>query len=256
MSNNISTQDAVNMVSKASWYHSFEVLPGIITPGKHFTDAAATLNDRYNLSHNLEGMRALDIGALDGPYTFELERRGAEVVAMDLKDPGRTGFNTAKAVRGSKAQYIQGNVYDLSRLINGKFDLILFFGVWYHLKHPLVAFSEISKLLSDDGMLLLEGECLRNYVEFPGEGEAENPSELVRAMAESSLPITLFYADRYKGDKTNWFIPNLACILEWLRSSGFELTSHGFWDSHPNQRMFGTAKKNPNYAIDVDNPVW
>src|SRR5688500_20215840 len=98
------------MVSKASWYHSFEVLPGVITPGNHFTDAAATLNDRYNLSHNLEGVRAWDIGALDGPYTFELERRGAEGVAMDLKDPGRTGFSSATAVRGSKAKYHTGTL--------------------------------------------------------------------------------------------------------------------------------------------------
>ena len=255
MNDNISVQDAVDMISKASWYHSFEVLPGIMTPGKHVTDAAAVFNEMFNLSSNLEGMRALDIGALDGPYTFELERRGAEVVAVDIKNPDRTGFNTAKTVRGSKAQYIQGNVYELSRLISGKFDIIVFFGVWYHLKHPLIAFNEISKLLSADGLLLLEGECLRNYAEFPGGMDGENPSDLVRVMAESSLPITLFYSDRYKGDKTNWFVPNLACIREWLHSSGFELTSHEFWDSYPNQRMRGTAKKNPDYEIDIDNPV-
>jgi SAM-dependent methyltransferase len=255
MNNNISVKDALDMVSRASWYHSFEVIPGVLTPGKRFIDANAILNDRYNLPHNLEGMKALDIGALDGPYTFELERRGAEVVAIDIQDPNHTGFNTAKSIRRSKAQYVQGNVYELSKLIDGKFDLILFFGVWYHLKHPLVAFNEIWKLLSSDGVLLLEGECLRNYVELP-DGKGENPSELVRAMAESSIPITLFYSDKYKGDKYSWFIPNLACIREWLHASGFELTSHGFWDSHPHQRMFGTAKKNLNYEIVVDNPVW
>lgn len=255
MNNNISTQAALDMVSKASWYHSFEVMPGILTPGKHFTDAAATFNDRYNLSNNLKGLKALDIGALDGPYTFELERRGAEVVAIDIQNPNHTGFNTAKSIRGSKAQYIQGSVYELSRLVDNKFDIITFFGVWYHLKHPLIAFSEISKILSVDGLLLLAGECLRNYAEVP-KARKNKQDNLVRAMAESSIPITLFYSDKYKDDKYSWFIPNLACIQEWLHASGFDLTSHGFWDNYPNQRMFGTAKKNPNYEINVDNPVW
>lgn len=241
-------------IEESNWYHSFEVLPGFLTPGRHFTDAAKIFNERFHLPEDLRGCKALDIGALDGPYTFELERRGADVVAVDIQDPDLTGFNVAKSLRQSKAQYIQGSVYEISRLISDRFDIITYFGVWYHLKHPLLAFDQIARVITGDGLLLVEGECIRSYTQ-PG-SEHDKASDLALAMADSDIPITLFYAGPYKEDQWSWFVPNRACVQEWLRASGFQLTDYGFWDDFPHQRMFGTAKRNLDFELEVDNPVW
>jgi len=251
----ISEQEAIAQIQRANWYHSFEVLPGVMTPGKHAIDARTIFNERFGLPENLAGRRALDIGTLDGPYAFELERRGAKVVAMDIQNPDHTGFNTAKSVRGSKVEYIQGSAYDLRKLTTGEFDLICFFGVYYHMKHPLIAFEQIHAALAETGLLLLEGECLLNYAEFP-ESPDPGASELVRSLATSSLPITLFYPGAYKGDVWTWFVPNLACVRAWLDASGLTLVSHGVADASPHQRMFGTARKRSGARIEPDNPVW
>lgn len=242
-------------IAEAHWYHSFEVLPGIITPGQHFIDARKIINDRYALPQDLAGMSVLDIGALDGPYSFELERRGATVTALDIQHPDHTGFNTAKRVRQSKVQYVQGNVYDLSTLLDQKFDIVLFFGVWYHLKNPIAAFDQLNIVIKDTGLLLLEGECFINYAELP-QGTAFSKSRQIKDMANSDLPLSLFYSGAYKKDNWCWYIPNLACIKEWLTASGFELTNHGFINKRPHQRLYGTAQKAKHPVVTVDNPVW
>jgi tRNA (mo5U34)-methyltransferase len=174
---------------------------------------------------------------------------------MDIQDPDHTGFNTAKRVRRSGVEYIQGNAYDLAKLTAGKFDIVCFLGVYYHMKHPLLAFEQIHSVLADDGLLAFEGECLLNHAEVPGSPRASRP-DLVRAIATSDLPLTLFYAASYKEDPTNWFVPNMACVRQWLEASALELLSSGTEDSHPFQRMYVTARKRKGARIEPDTPVW
>lgn len=244
------------LVDKANWYHSYEVLDGLWTPGVHRTDARKVLNDRFNLPASLAGKNVLDIGALDGPYSFELERRGARVTAMDIQSPDVTGFNTAKAVRESSIRYVQGSVYGLTELLGGEqFDIITYFGVWYHLKHPILAVEQIAASLKPDGQVLFEGEALKSYAE-KGDNSPSKDAKLIAQMADSDIPVTLYYAGPYKGDQWSWFVPNRACVVEWFNTAGMEIKSHGFWDDHPHQRMFGTAVKRPGATIHVDNPVW
>ncbi len=243
-------------VEVANWYHSFELMPGLWTPGVHRTDSRALLNDRFGLPETLEGKTALDIGALDGPHSFELERRGAKVTSIDIQSPDVTGYNAARKVLGSKNEYFQGSVYGLSDILAGRsFDIILYFGVWYHLKHPVLAFEQIASVLNPDGVVLFEGEALKNYAARP-DGTSHPDAKLVAQMAESDIPMTLYYAGPYKDDQWSWFVPNRACVNEWLETASLQMQSHGFWDSHPHQRMFGTAKKRPGAVIHVDNPVW
>jgi SAM-dependent methyltransferase len=269
------------------WFHSFELLPGTVTPGRVYANPKKRFDKIYKIPVNLLGLKALDIGTWDGPYAFELERRGADVIALDVQDPSCTGFNTAKEIIHSNVQYIQASVYDLSKVLNMKFDIILFFGVYYHLKYPILAFEQIHKVLKDDGLLLMEGECLRNWAPVPREAammknpvmsgvqhckKKENtekwqsllrklkliaiikkfynalfrqrPSKFVKTIANSDVPITLFYSGQYKQDPSNWFIPNLACIREWLATAGLKLTSYGFNDKIiPRQRFWGKVKK-------------
>ena len=248
--------EAEKLVMAASWYHSFEVLPGLWTPGEHRTDSASILNSRFNLPEDLTGMTALDIGALDGPHSFELERRGAKVTSLDIQSPDVSGYGTARKVRGSENTYIQGSVYHLVELLKGQtFDIILFFGVWYHLKNPVLAFEQIAGVMTTNSLLCFEGEVLKNYAENHDETEFQD-FELISRMADSDLPISLYYSGRFKKSMYNWFIPNRACVNAWIETAGLQMKGHGFWDKHPNQRLYGTAIKRENGRILVDNPVF
>jgi SAM-dependent methyltransferase len=283
------------------WFHSFELLPGIVTPGRAPCNPKLGFDHWYKLPASLSGLRALDIGTWDGPWAFELERRGAEVVALDIQDPNSTGFNAAKEILNSKVNYIQAGVYELSRVLSGKFDIICFFGVYYHLKCPVLAFEELHKVLADEGRILIEGECLRNWAPTPGEAAGTDnpvghkdrrdaplksieqrqpgslftlasrvinkvqrmgrrvtirPSRFAMTLAQSDVPITLFYAGAYKQDASNWFIPNFACIREWLSAAALQLISHDFEDaSIPCQRFRGIAQKVTDGKIIVEHPL-
>ena len=228
-----------------NWYHAFELLPGLVTPGKVPIRPREHL-DCYGVEADLAGVNALEIGTMDGPIAFELERRGARVKALDIQDPSRTGFDTAKSILGSEVQYVQGSIYDLRRLFGEeRFDLIACFGVFYHLKSPVLAFEEIAAVMNDKATLMIEGECLLNYAEeVSGKPVDKKP---LAALTSDRLPLALFYSGSYKGDDTNWFVPNLACVKEWLKAAGLELKRHWVLSRNdvtpPVQRLGGVVEK-------------
>src|SRR5271166_1091860 len=114
------------------WYHKFEFAPGIVTPGSRNSQS---LLDQLDLPQNMSGLRVLDIGARDGFFSFECERRGAaEVVAVDYVPAEQTGFLVAKQILGSKLTLRHENLYDLNVSNYGVFDIVLLLGVLYHLR--------------------------------------------------------------------------------------------------------------------------
>jgi 2-polyprenyl-3-methyl-5-hydroxy-6-metoxy-1,4-benzoquinol methylase len=231
-------------INAVQWYHRFEIVPGIFTPGKLPTNAKQSFS-HFQIPQDLTGKEVLEIGTWDGPIAFEAEARGATVTALDIQDPSRTGFNVAKEILGANVTYIQGSVYDATKLLQKNFDYVFCLGVFYHLKHPVMAFEEISKLLKADGMLVFEGECLRFYCEDETGTKVEN--EHIRELANSNIPLTLFYANTFKADDTNWFIPNFACLKGWLAAAGFEIERHSFYEvpesNPPLQRVGGVARR-------------
>ena len=133
--------DAERAFAGVHWHQNWEVFRGVTTPGRN---NVRRLCDRVQLPADLTGKRVLDIGAWNGGYSFECERRGAgEVIAYSLENPDVTGFNRLKALLGSRVRYVQGSVYTLSPERMGEFDLILFFGVLYHPRYPLLAMDRI-----------------------------------------------------------------------------------------------------------------
>jgi tRNA (mo5U34)-methyltransferase len=161
---NISKLEAMRLVNSPTlhWKHSFEVMPGVVTPGDWGPINSEKLLDTvYGVPKDLKRLRALDLGTLDGVHSFGLERRGASVTALDIQSPDVTGFNTAKRIIGSRVEYINGSVYELTSLLKGKYDIILFFGVWYRLKNPVRAFEEVANALASTGTPYTEGEALR-----------------------------------------------------------------------------------------------
>jgi tRNA (mo5U34)-methyltransferase len=231
-------------INAVEWYQRFELLPGVFTPGKVPTNAKQTFS-HFRVPQDLTGKEVLEIGTWDGPIAFEADARGARVTALDIQDPSRTGFNVAKEILGADVAYIQGSVYDATKLLRKNFDYIFFLGVFYHLKHPIMAFEEISKLLTTDGILIFEGECLRFYCEDETGARIEN--DYIRELANSNIPLTLFYANTFKADDTNWFIPNFACLKGWLQTAGLEIESYGFGEvpesDPPLQRVGGVAHR-------------
>ena len=141
-------KDILELINKKFWFHKYEILPGIVTPGRLEVNPEKTLNS-LGISEDLTGKKIFDIGAWDGAYTFEFEQRGAMVTALDIHDPDHTGFNISKKIKKSHAAYICSSVYELSPDLKNEFDIVFFKGVYYHLKNPLLAFKKIWDVFID-----------------------------------------------------------------------------------------------------------
>jgi SAM-dependent methyltransferase len=233
-------------------YHRYEVEPGLFTPGENIEVEPKLCLDELGIPGDLSGLRALDIGAWDGPFTFELERRGAQVTALDIQDPDITVFNAVKEIKNSSATYVCGSVYDAPLETLGIFDLILFAGVYYHLKNPALALQRIRRLLNDGGILFIEGgsatdflaEQLNNLLGLP---RSSIPST---AKVVDALPLSYFDAEKriYKY-WNNWWFPTTRCLEAMLLDSGFrdvdlELKKNAFYN-YSHRRLMGRAQADP-----------
>lgn len=231
--------DLIEKIQSIPWYHSIEIAPGIITPGRIPHSYLKQLLRRIALPENLEGLSVLDIGAWDGFFSFEAERRGARrVVALDLHPPDRYGFAIARDLLGSHVEYIQGSVYDLSPEVHGEFDIVLFLGVLYHLRYPLLALDRIWTVTR--GYLLLETHYLNPSLLLQRSG-----IPLSREFMDllEQIPLFRFYRhdDLTPGDFSNWFAFNRKAIEDVLASAGFTPQFLDAWDD----RIAFRAVKNP-----------
>ena len=156
-SGKLDQKDLDTLSSVPWWYHTFEVLPGVITPGVCHYRPELLANP---LLSDLNGKKVLDIGAWDGPYTLEMARRGALVTAFDIQPPDHSGFDAMRRVNRLDVHHICDSVYNLSKERHGSFDLVTFFGIYYHLRDPLSAFSAINDVLPQGGFMVVEGAVL------------------------------------------------------------------------------------------------
>ncbi len=141
------------VVAEEYWFQKIEVLPGVYSSG--WSDPRVEKLPFYGLPEDLTGVRVLDIGCAEGFFSFEAERRGArEVIGIDSFPDSIRRFNIAKAARQSNATAFLMNVYDLEPKRLGTFDLVLFYGVFYHLKHPQYALERIRSICT--GRLLFQ----------------------------------------------------------------------------------------------------
>lgn len=164
-----SEEIAAKIASVPFWGHSIQLPFGIVTPGRVMCNVD-TMN-RLNLSQNLTDMTVLDIGTWDGFYSFECEKRGARVMAIDnlnrlkkndeicFKSQGNSGFEIIKDILDSQVEFREMDVYQIDREPIGKFDIVLFLGVLYHLKHPLLALEKVAQVVEQD--LYIETEFIR-----------------------------------------------------------------------------------------------
>jgi tRNA (mo5U34)-methyltransferase len=200
------------------WYHQIEVAPGIVTPGENESQRALLA---LHLPDSCHGLRALDIGARDGFFSFELERRGADVLAIDRVPPEETGFAVASELLGSRVAYQRMNLYELDPSVLGEFDIVLFLGVLYHLRNPLLALDRVRSMCRD--RLWVETQLLDNALLLPG-GDSKSMSELSPMLVE--VPLMQFYPGHtLRDDPSNWWAPNMACLRAMLAETRFVVES-------------------------------
>jgi tRNA (mo5U34)-methyltransferase len=189
------------------WFHAIELFPDFITPG--WSNPRIDKLPWFGLPDDLTGMRVLDVGCAEGFFSFEAERRGArEIVSIDSFPESIRRFNICRSAVGSRATPFLCNVYDLNPRAFGTFDYVFFFGVLYHLRHPILALEKILSVCT--GTMLLQ--------------------TLTMELADhSDEPFARFYpfgmpsgpADKPLYDPTVFWVPNAACTQALVAHAGF-----------------------------------
>jgi tRNA (mo5U34)-methyltransferase len=188
--------------SQFVWFHKMELAPGVLTPG---VSDIGWLAGAAGLPDDLSGTSVLDIGTANGGAAFLAERRGAtDVVAVDIYPPSWFGMDRLIELFDSGVQFVQASLYELPEVLGRPFDLVLCWGVLYHLRHPLLGLDALRRLTG--------ARC-----------------SLETAVADrevgSDQPVARFYRrDELSGDGSNWWAPTTTALSEMLGSCGFEVS--------------------------------
>jgi len=203
------------------WWHEIELAPGIVTPGDDSNRSKLPILDELGLPTDLSGTRALDVGCSDGFFSFELERRGASVVAIDFVPETSTGFATARRVLGSSVEYRMENVYNLNPDAFGSFELVLFLGVLYHLRKPLAALDALRSVMGEGSTLFVGTMLIDEYFLLP-DGSHTTLAKVHRLL--ETVPLWQAYpGDSLNGDYTNCFAPNFRALAVALEEAQFRV---------------------------------
>ena len=185
-------------------YHSFELPDGTLVRGANSLEWQRERLAAFHLPPDLTGKRVLDIGPWDGFYTFEMERRGAEVTAIDYVDLDT--FRALYRAFHSRAKYLRMDIYELDAATVGTFDIVLCLGVLYHLKHPLLALEKLCAITRD--------VCVIDTFVVDGEEwlSGQRPP----------MPYAEFYeGEELSGQLDNWCGPTIGNVEAWVRTAGF-----------------------------------
>ena len=207
------------------WFHNMD-LGGVWTAPDHFLgDYPGVKFRRFAaaLPADMTGKSVLDIGCNGGFYSIEMKRRGASrVLGIDFDEDYLAQARFAAEVTGQDIEFRRLSVYDLGTL-GERFDLVIFMGVLYHLRHPLLALDIIHDTVAGD--LLLFQSLQRGAKDVDPVAEDYDFWEQ-QHFDLPGYPKLHFIEHRYSGDPTNWWAPNAACSAAMLRSSGFMILDH------------------------------
>lgn len=220
------------------WWHSIDLGHGVVTPG-HKTPAILSRELQGLQIPDLVGKSVLDIGAWDGFFSFEAERRGASrVVALDhfvwcqelgpvkpfglsipdpadisavpetvdanLKvehTPGKLGFNTAHTALGSRVESVVADFMQTDLDALGQFDVVFFFGVLYHMEHPIESMRRLAALTREVAII---------------------ETEAVAVQGQEGRRLCEFYpGTELNNDPTNWWAPNTRAVEGLALEAGF-----------------------------------
>jgi tRNA (mo5U34)-methyltransferase len=207
------------------WFQNLD-LKGVQTAPTHFLGnypAEKWRSFADAIPADLSGKTVLDIGCNAGFYSMEMKRRGAaRVLGVDTDEDYLNQARFAAEVSGLDIEFRRLSVYEAAS-IGERFDIVLFMGVFYHLRHPLLALDLIHEYLTRD--LLVFQSMQRGSSEVQPVHDDYAFWEMNHFRRPGS-PKLHFVEKRYAGDPTNWWIPNRACAEAMLRSAGFGITAH------------------------------
>jgi tRNA (mo5U34)-methyltransferase len=213
------------------WFHNID-LGGVKTAPDHFLgDYPAVKWRRFAaaIPADLSGRSVLDIGCNGGFYAIEMKRRGAaRVLGLDVDPDYLRQARFAAQTLGLDIEFRELSVYDVARL-GERFDLVLFLGVLYHLRHPLLALDLVREHVVRD---LFVCQSLQRGAADEAALCEDYPFWETAIFERPDFPRLHFIEHCYAGDCTNWWIPNRACTAAMLRSAGFVI------EANPEEEVF------------------
>jgi tRNA (mo5U34)-methyltransferase len=227
--------NAIDLVSKEEirrraealgpWFHNIE-LNGVWTAPQHFLGDYPAVKWRSfadAIPQDLAGRSVLDIGCNGGFYSIEMKKRGAaRVLGIDFDDDYLAQARFAADVTGHDIEFRKLSVYDVGAL-DERFDVVLFMGVLYHLRHPLLALDLIHAHVAKDLFVFQSMQRGSQKIEPIQENYTFWQAD---HFDRPGYPKLHFIEHRYADDPTNWWAPNAAAAEAMLRSSGFEILQH------------------------------
>jgi tRNA (mo5U34)-methyltransferase len=213
------------------WFHNIE-LQGHQTAPDHFLHDYPRKKFRKfadAIPADLTGKTVLDIGCNGGFYSLEMKRRGADrVLGIDSDEFYLAQARFVAEVEGADIEFRQMSVYDVGSL-GETFDVVIFMGVLYHLRHPLLALDLIREHVAGD---MLVFQSMQRGSQEVGEVQENYPFVQTELFEDPTFPQMYFIEHRYADDPTNWWVPNRAGTEAMLRSAGFRI------EAHPEQEVY------------------
>ena len=224
------------------WFHNIELKGGVWTAPNHFLGNYPAVKWQQfadAIPQDLTGKSVLDIGCNGGFYSMEMKKRGAaRVLGVDWDEDYLAQARFAAEVTGLDIEFRRLSVYDVGSL-GERFDVVLFLGVLYHLRHPLLALDLIHEHAARDLLVFqsmqrgaAEAEPVRENYDFWDAEQFDRPG----------YPKLHFVERRYANDETNWWVPNAACAEAMLRSAGFEILAR------PEAEVYVCRRAEPPYG--------
>lgn len=223
---NYTTAEIAHKVQELGpWFHNLS-LRGVQTAPEHFLGDYPSFkwrNFEHAIPRDLSGLTVLDVGCNAGFYSIQMKKRGAKsVVGIDHDKDYLAQARFAAEVLGLDITFEQLSVYEVSQL-RQQFDVVIFMGVFYHLRHPLLALDLLRHYVAKDWFIFQSMQ--RGSRTVPALAD-DYPFSETAIFDKPGFPKMHFVEGSYSGDWTNWWIPNQACAEAVLRSSGFRIESH------------------------------
>ncbi len=202
----MTTDEIVAGMLRRTWYHKIELAPGVVTPGHDWEALWQPTLERHR-QVDFHGLRVLEVGCWDGYWSFETEKLGAaEVWATDDVSQRRPLPPTVPFTiecLGSRVRYRHDvSVYALDAAFDEPFDVVVCYGLLYHLRYPMLGLAQLRRALRTGGRLLLETAVLH----------------------DEERPIVQWGQEHlYPGDASTWNAPSLPALRLHLETSYFDV---------------------------------
>lgn len=234
--------------SLGEWFHNFKIREEWTAPG-HFLGDYPNIKWKYMsqaFPEDLAGASVLDIGCNAGFYSIQLKQRGAgRVLGIDLDDRYLSQARFAAAALALDIEFEKRSVYDVDQ-IAGQFDYVLFLGVFYHLRYPLLALDKVVTKVR--GQLFFQTMLRGSLHSYQTKDDYDFWDKQV--FEDKDFPQAYFIEKSYSKDYTNWFIPNRSGAEAMLRSAGLKITGHPeseTWVCEP-----VNAQRNGRYIVEME----